>query len=98
MATETAEPKAEKKAKQQFLPGTEPERNKKIERLADRYTTARDEWQSAHKPMMDAYGLLETAMKEAKLTSYELPDGRVVEITVNEKLRVRKAKGAEDDE
>jgi hypothetical protein len=74
-------------------------------RLAETYHTEKlDEWQAAHKPMMDQpTPCIETAMKEAKLTSYELPDGlRGRPITASNVKRsarcARSPTGGEDDE
>lgn len=92
MATKTAKPK------QKTLPDMGQQSNPKIERLADRYAEARDKWQALHKPMTDAQDLLYAAMIEASIKAYEMPDGRMVEIVASEKVKVRRAKGGDDEE
>lgn len=83
------------KPKQAHLPGMTPPKLPKVERLADRFEEARNEWQAAKQPMLDARDLLETAMKEAGITRYEF-GGKVVEIIAEEKVTVRKLKETAD--
>lgn len=78
------------KPKQQHLPTMEPEKIPKIERLADRYVEKRDERMRLADEEADAKDLLHTAMKEAKLPRYEY-GARVVEVTTDENVKVRKA-------
>jgi len=86
------------KKRQKPLPGMEQPKNAKIEKLADQFVTARDEWQALRRPMTTAQDKLYVAMQEAKIRAYELPDGSMCEIvTGKEKVRVRKPK-SEDDE
>lgn len=80
-----------KKPRQKSLPKMGPVKNSKIESLAERFVDARDEWQALNRPMVDARDLLEIAMKEAKLRTYEF-DGNEIGFEASEKLFVRKKK------
>ncbi len=102
-ATKTAKKTSEnrkprtKKPKQAHLPGMEPPRIPKIDKLAEDFVEARDFWQGCKPAMITARDLLESAMQEAKLTRYETLDGRIVELIASEKVSVTKKKEADDE-
>jgi hypothetical protein len=71
-------------------------KNAKIEKLAEEFVDLRDNYLAHKQPMIDKRHLLETAMKEAKLTYYEY-DGKEVRIEGEEKATVRKKKKVKID-
>lgn len=83
-------------AKQQFLDGMEPPSIPKIDKLADEYAEARYQRMALLKEEINKRDLLQIAMQEEGLESYETPDGKKVVIDYKSKLKVL-AQKAEDE-
>lgn len=82
----------ETKPRQQHLPKMAPKKIPAIEQLAEKFVSARDAKGLATNRFNDVHGLLSAKMKEHKIRSYELPDGRTVEVTLEEKVKLRRKK------
>lgn len=67
-----------KKARQAFLPGTEPQKNKRVHPLAENYAGLRDARIAANREEKDAHDALLNAMQEEGIDSYEYGDLKVV--------------------
>jgi hypothetical protein len=93
----TDESKPKRKAKQRHLPGLEPPSIPKIDKLADTYVEHRNSRMAKLEEETAAKDLLWAAMIEAGLKSYETPDGMVVEILSEEKIKVKKKKPESED-
>jgi hypothetical protein len=90
----------EPKAKQGHLPEMEPPSIPEIESAADAFVRARNKWQRAHQPMMEAQENLHTVMREKGQRRYEY-DSKIVEVVAgSEKVKVKAAKeeGEDDDD
>ncbi len=77
------------KKKQGYLPGMEPPSIPKIDNLADKYRDIRNERMELTKQEVAAADLLDAAMREHGLTTYEYRD-YVVRINRTEKVSVKK--------
>ncbi len=66
-------------------------RNPKIEALCEKFVTLRTEWKAAGRPMSTAKDLLEAAMIEARLESYEF-DSKTISFKGEKKLVVKENK------
>lgn len=87
-----------KKPKQRHLEGMEPPSIPKLDKLADTYVERRGERMAMLQSEIAARDLLEAAMHENGLTSYEY-DGKTVEIVATQKVKVRTKKdGGEEGE
>jgi hypothetical protein len=90
-------PPEEPKAKQGHLPEMEPPSIPEIEEAAEAYVKARNKWQRAHQPMMEAQEILHGVMREKGQRRYEF-DSKIVEIVGSEKVKVKAAKEDDDDD
>jgi hypothetical protein len=79
--------KPARKPRQKTLPRMGGRRNQKIEDLAEKFLTAREAWKDASRPFSTAKQLLEAAMDEARLESYEF-DGKRISFKGKKKLVV----------
>lgn len=98
MTAKTAKPKrqAPKRPKQQMIPGTEPEVIPEITAKAEEYVEWRDARMDAGRMEVKTGGELLELMKKHKRTAYEY-NGKIVELGAQEKVKVRKLKGQEDN-
>jgi len=69
-----------------------PKRNPKIEGLVGKYLETRNAFKDAARPFSSAKELLQAAMKEARLHTYESEYG-TVKLSSKEKLSVEAKKG-----
>lgn len=73
----TATKAAPKKLRQKALPKMGVTKNAKIEGLAEKFIEKREAWKDAGRPFGAAKQLLEAAMEEARLESYEFDGKRI---------------------
>ncbi len=79
--------------KQGRLNGMELERIPEIDDAAHVYVAARNAWQRAHQPMMEAQAILDAKMRAHNLRRYVMPDDEEeVLIVGKEKVVVKKLK------
>jgi len=87
---------AKKRAKQQFIPGTEPPSIPALDEAAEKYVGIRDDRMRLTKAEAKAIDELLDLLREHGLASYEF-DGNVVEISHKDKVKVRRKKEGGDD-
>ena len=87
-----------KKAKQGHLNGMEPPSVKEIEEAAEEYVGYRDARMANLKKEIEAGDALLALMQKHELTTYELEDGKTVELKELTKVKVRRPKTEESDE
>lgn len=93
----TTAAKVKARPRQQHLPRMGPLKNAVLEKIALEFVEARDAYLALKQPMIDKRHLLETKMKELKLTTYEF-DGNEIVLEHEEHAVVRrKKKGKKDD-
>ena len=85
-----------KRAKQQNIPGTEPEVHADIEEAADRYREIRDNRMELTKEEGKAKAALLAAMNAHSVDAYQLEDGAVVTVSEKKDVKVRQPKDDED--
>lgn len=91
-------PPEEPRVKQAHLPDMEPPSISDIDEAGKEYVQARNKWQRAHQPMMDAQATLHEKLRSHKLKRYEFDFNgttEVAEIVGSEKVKVSAKK--EDD-
>ncbi len=85
-------------ARQNLIPGTEPERIKEIETAAARYVEFRDQRMEAGEAEIKLKAKLIEAMKEHKLETYNFDGYMVVLEHINEdQVKVKKSRAAKED-
>lgn len=85
------------RTKQGRLAGMEPETIPEIEDAAENFVKARNKWQRAHQPMIEAHEILHALLKKHGLRHYEFDD-TLVDVVGSEKVRVKARKDDDTEE
>lgn len=96
--TAVADPPKKGRERQTMIPGTEPQKNARVERAAEAYEEARDEWMALSEPVKKAKQKLIDTMIEEKVESYKRGDLEV-KVTHKDVYTVKvKRRSVDDDE